>query len=60
MAVNYAGHAESWDAVEIEGEIAKRDCLVRYKRGGKVMAAASIGRDRDNLEAELRMERALA
>ena len=60
VAVNYAGHAESWDALEIEGDIAGRDCLLRYRRGGKLIAAASIGRDRENLEAELRMERALA
>ena len=58
MTVNYIGHAESWDATEIEGDIAKRDCLVRYKRGGRVIAVASIGRDRENLEAELKMERA--
>ena len=60
MTVNYIGHAESWDAIEIDGDIAKRDCLLRYKRGGKVIAVASIGRDKDNLEAELKMERELA
>jgi NADPH-dependent 2,4-dienoyl-CoA reductase/sulfur reductase-like enzyme/nitrite reductase/ring-hydroxylating ferredoxin subunit len=60
MAVNYIGHAENWDAIEIEGDIAKRDCLLRYKRGGKVIAVASIGRDRQSLEAELKMERELA
>jgi len=56
MTVNYIGHAESWDAIEIEGDIAKRDCLLRYKRGGKVIAVASIGRDKQSLEAELKME----
>ena len=56
VAVNYAGHAESWDALDIEGDIARRDCLLRFKRGGKVIAVASIGRDKQNLEAELKME----
>jgi apoptosis-inducing factor 3 len=60
VAVNYAGHAESWDALDIEGDIARRDCLLRFKRGGRVIAVASIGRDKANLEAELKMERALA
>ena len=46
--------------LEIEGDIAKRDCLLRYKRGGRLFAVASIGRDKENLEAELKMERALA
>ena len=43
----------------IEGEIAARDCVVRYKRGGKTLAVASIYRDIDSLRAELEMERAL-
>ena len=60
VAVNYAGHAENWDALIIEGDIASRDCLLRFKRGGRVIAVASIGRDKDNLEAELTTERALA
>ena len=60
VAVNYAGHAESWDALDVEGDIAARDCLLRYKRGGRILAVASIGRDKQNLEAELRMERETA
>ena len=44
----------------IEGDIAARDCLLRFKRGGRVIAVASIGRDKANLEAESKMERALA
>ena len=59
VPINYVGHAESWDAIEIEGDIAARDCLLRYKRGGKTLAVASIYRDIDSLRAELEMERAL-
>ncbi|MGA9599748.1 MAG: FAD-dependent oxidoreductase [Methylocystis sp.] len=59
VPINYVGHAESWDAIEIEGDIAARDCLLRYKRGGKTLAVASIYRDIDSLQAELEMERAL-
>jgi hypothetical protein len=57
VPINYAGHAEKWDELAIEGEIASKDCLLRYKRDGRVMAIASIFRDADNLQAELMMER---
>jgi NADPH-dependent 2,4-dienoyl-CoA reductase/sulfur reductase-like enzyme len=56
VAINYVGHAESWDDVSIEGDPAARDCLVRYKRLGRVLAVAAIQRDIAGLEAELQME----
>jgi len=57
LPINYVGHAEKWDKLEIEGDIAARDCLVRYRRDGKVLAAASIYRDVDSLKEEWAMER---
>jgi apoptosis-inducing factor 3 len=60
MPINYVGHAASWDAFEIDGDIAARDCLVRYRRGGRTLAAASIYRDQASLEAEVVMERGQA
>lgn len=56
VPINYVGHAETWDAIDIEGDIAARDCILRYRRNGRVLAAASIYRDVANLEAELAME----
>ena len=56
VPINYVGHAEKWDDVQVEGDIKARDCLVRYRRGGKVLAVASIYRDVDSLKAELAME----
>jgi NADPH-dependent 2,4-dienoyl-CoA reductase/sulfur reductase-like enzyme len=56
IQINYAGHAEAWDEISVEGDVAGRDCLLRYKRGGRMLAAASIYRDLDNLKAELAME----
>jgi hypothetical protein len=38
----------------------KRDCVVRYKLGGKVMAVASIYRDGDSLKAAAEMEKRAA
>jgi apoptosis-inducing factor 3 len=55
--INYVGHAETWDELEIEGDVAAKDCLVRFKQHGRVLAVASIFRDVDSLCAELTMER---
>ena len=60
VPINYVGHAEAWDELAIEGDIASRDCMLRYKRGGRLLAAASIHRDVQNLQAEIAMERDLA
>jgi NADPH-dependent 2,4-dienoyl-CoA reductase/sulfur reductase-like enzyme/nitrite reductase/ring-hydroxylating ferredoxin subunit len=56
VPINYVGHAETWDEITIDGDIAARDCLLKYKSGGRVLAVASIYRDLDNLKAELAME----
>ncbi len=56
VPINYVGHAERWDELAVEGEIASKDCLLRFKRNGRVLAVASIFRDAENLQAELSME----
>ena len=58
VPISYVGHAESWDDIAIEGDIAGRDCTLRYMRQGRVLAVASIFRDAESLAAEARMERA--
>jgi NADPH-dependent 2,4-dienoyl-CoA reductase/sulfur reductase-like enzyme/nitrite reductase/ring-hydroxylating ferredoxin subunit len=60
LAINYVGHAAKWDALEIDGSLDRRDCVVRYRRGGRVLAVATISRDRESMEAELAMEREIA
>jgi NADPH-dependent 2,4-dienoyl-CoA reductase/sulfur reductase-like enzyme len=57
VPINYVGHAEAWDEIAIDGDIAQRDCVVRYRRNGRVLAVASIYRDVDSLQAEVAMER---
>jgi apoptosis-inducing factor 3 len=57
VPINYVGHAEKWDDLTIAGDIAAKDCLLSYKREGRVLAVASIYRDVDILRAELTMER---
>jgi hypothetical protein len=58
IPINYVGHAETWDDIAVEGEVAAKDCLLRYKRGGRTLAVASIFRDLASLEAQVAMDRA--
>jgi apoptosis-inducing factor 3 len=58
LTINYVGHAESWDSIEMEGTLDSRDCAVTYMRGGRILAVASIGRDLENLKAERDLESA--
>jgi NADPH-dependent 2,4-dienoyl-CoA reductase/sulfur reductase-like enzyme len=60
VSINYVGHAEQWDERAIEGDIAGKDCLVRFNRNGRTLAVATIFRDAESLEAELAMEREVA
>src|SRR6185436_4037125 len=57
LSIKYIGHAERWDEVVIDGSLEAHDCSVEYRRGGRALAVATIGRDRVNLETEARMER---
>ena len=56
MAIRYCGHGESCDDLTIEVDIAAYDCLLQYKRNGRVLAFASINRDVEILKAERGME----
>jgi NADPH-dependent 2,4-dienoyl-CoA reductase/sulfur reductase-like enzyme len=56
VPINYVGHAEQWDDIAIDGDISAKDCLLRYRSGGRVLAVASIYRDLASLRAELAME----
>jgi NADPH-dependent 2,4-dienoyl-CoA reductase/sulfur reductase-like enzyme len=60
VPINYVGHAEQWDEIAIDGSVAGRDCVLRYKSKGRVLAVASIYRDLDSLKAELAMEQGVA
>ena len=58
VPINYVGHAEKWDEIVIDGDIPSKDCLLRFKRDGRVLAVASIFRDVESLQAEVMMEHA--
>jgi apoptosis-inducing factor 3 len=57
IPINYVGHAEKWDELTIEGDVRAKDCMLRYKRHGRLLATASIFRDVASLQAEIAMER---
>ena len=58
VPIAYIGHAETWDTLDIDGDIMARDAIARYRRGGALLAVASIFRDLDSLREEAAMERA--
>ena len=60
VPINYVGHAEQWDEIAIDGDIKAKDCLLKYKSKGRILAVASIFRDLASLRAELDMERETA
>jgi apoptosis-inducing factor 3 len=60
VPINYVGHAETWDGIESEGDIKKKDCTLRFMQNGRVAAVVSIFRDLESLQAEAAMEREVA
>jgi hypothetical protein len=57
LVINYVGHAEAWDSIEIDGRPEESDCAVTYRQGGRRLAMATIFRDKQSLEVEAEMER---
>jgi apoptosis-inducing factor 3 len=60
VPINYVGHAEAWDEIQIDGDVMRKDCFLRFRRRGRVAAVASIFRDLQSLQAEVMMEREVA
>jgi NADPH-dependent 2,4-dienoyl-CoA reductase/sulfur reductase-like enzyme/nitrite reductase/ring-hydroxylating ferredoxin subunit len=56
VSIKYIGHAEQWDAVEIDGSLESKNCAVTYKLRGRTLAVATVGRDLENLQAEAALE----
>jgi 3-phenylpropionate/trans-cinnamate dioxygenase ferredoxin reductase subunit len=45
--LEYVGFAAEWDEITVEGSLQNQDFIVRYMRGGKLLAAAAMGRGGD-------------
>jgi hypothetical protein len=56
VPIRYVGRASGWDAVTCEGNFESGSFAARYFVDGSHCATATVGRDRENLEDELRLE----
>jgi NADPH-dependent 2,4-dienoyl-CoA reductase/sulfur reductase-like enzyme/nitrite reductase/ring-hydroxylating ferredoxin subunit len=56
VTIGYVGHATTWDRIDVDGSLEGRDCALRFQKGGKTLAVATIGRDLESLRAEVEME----
>jgi NADPH-dependent 2,4-dienoyl-CoA reductase/sulfur reductase-like enzyme/nitrite reductase/ring-hydroxylating ferredoxin subunit len=56
VSIDYVGHAASWDAIEQDGEASAYDLALRFRKGDRISAVATIFRGRDSLAAERAME----
>jgi NADPH-dependent 2,4-dienoyl-CoA reductase/sulfur reductase-like enzyme len=56
LGVSYVGHAAGWDDTTVSGDLEARDFAIRYRKGGRVSALATVGRDLESLRAEEAME----
>lgn len=59
VSIKSVGHAEQWDAVEIDGSLEAQDGAVSYKLGGRTLSVATISRDLQSLQVEAEMEASL-
>lgn len=59
VSIRYVGHASDWDEARVDGDITTDRWLVRYYQRGKHLASASINRNRESLEDEIRIEEAM-
>ena len=57
LSIRYAGSATQWDKAVVHGDIRAKDAAVSYRKDGRVLAVATIGRDKLCLEVEAAMER---
>jgi NADPH-dependent 2,4-dienoyl-CoA reductase/sulfur reductase-like enzyme/nitrite reductase/ring-hydroxylating ferredoxin subunit len=54
--ISYVGHAESWDRIDVDGNLAAGDGSAHFWHQGQKQAVATVGRDQDSLRAEFEFE----
>ncbi|HEX8171358.1 MAG TPA: FAD-dependent oxidoreductase [Thermoanaerobaculia bacterium] len=57
VVIAYVGYGNGWDSVQIDGKLADNDATIVYRRGGEIVAVATVGRDAVSLAAEAAMDR---
>jgi apoptosis-inducing factor 3 len=56
VQISYVGHASKWDSCQIDGDLDKSNACAVYRRVDRIIAVATIGRDRLSLQVEAAME----
>jgi NADPH-dependent 2,4-dienoyl-CoA reductase/sulfur reductase-like enzyme/nitrite reductase/ring-hydroxylating ferredoxin subunit len=56
VSIDYVGHASAWDHIEQDGDAAARDVTLRFRKGDRTLAVATVSRNLESLKAELAME----
>ncbi len=56
-SIRYVGHAEHWDEIRIDGDVAAKNFRASFWQNGKKLAVVTMGRDRDALLAEVDFEK---
>lgn len=44
LRLQYVGHAQTWDEIAIDGDIAAADAMISYRQAGRTLAVATVGR----------------
>jgi apoptosis-inducing factor 3 len=57
LHIHYVGHGSGDERPSVSGDLKEKDASVVFRSGDNLTAVASIGRDRENLEAEVALER---
>ncbi len=57
VSIDYVGHAAAWDDIAQDGDPSAYDVALRFRKGGRTLAVATIFRGRESLSAELAIER---
>jgi NADPH-dependent 2,4-dienoyl-CoA reductase/sulfur reductase-like enzyme len=57
VAIRYVGHGSRDNRATVSGDLKAKDASVIFRAGDKVTAVSSVGRDLQNLKAEVALER---
>ena len=57
LHIHYSGHGSGKDQAIVSGNLKEKDASVIFRTGDKLAAVVSVGRDLENLKAEVALER---
>jgi len=57
LHIHYVGHGSGNDKAIVSGNSEEKDVSVIFRTGDRLAAVASVGRDLENLKAEVALER---